>query len=135
MIHVILERTQSASSLRQLLRNPLGFVWRYGLRWRAPESGDDPLVLDSLAMGDLVHQTLDRALQTLEAEGGLASASEQLKAAAVDRAAIAVGQRWENERAVPPPVIWRRTLDEVRTLGSRALAFNEEDNVGGTLVQ
>ena len=32
-----LERVQSASSLRLLLRNPLGFVWRYGLGWRAPE--------------------------------------------------------------------------------------------------
>ena len=57
VIHAILDRTQSASSLRQLLRNPLGFVWHYGLHWRAPESGDDPLVLDALAMGDLVHQT------------------------------------------------------------------------------
>ena len=36
-----LERIQSASSLRLLLRNPLGFVWRYGLNWRAPESGDE----------------------------------------------------------------------------------------------
>ena len=57
-----------------LLRNPLGFVWHYGLRWRAPEGGDEPLVLDALAMGDLVHQTLDQALQMLEADGGLASA-------------------------------------------------------------
>ena len=38
----ILDRTQSASSLRRLLRNPLGFVWQYGLRWRAPESGAEP---------------------------------------------------------------------------------------------
>ena len=33
MLHTILDRTQSASSLRLLLRNPLGFVWRYGLGW------------------------------------------------------------------------------------------------------
>ena len=31
LIHAILDRTQSASSLRMLLRNPLGFVWHYGL--------------------------------------------------------------------------------------------------------
>ena len=60
VLRAILERTQSASSLRQLLRNPLGFVWRYGLGWRAPESRDDPLVLDALDLGDLVHQILDR---------------------------------------------------------------------------
>ena len=127
LIHAILERTQSASSLRMLLRNPLGFVWHYGLRWRAPEGGDEPLVLDALAMGDLVHQTLDQALQMLEADGGLASAVEERIAAAVDGAATEVAQLWEAERAVPPPVIWRRTLDEVCALGSRALAFRDRD--------
>ncbi|MDE0388287.1 MAG: PD-(D/E)XK nuclease family protein [Rhodospirillales bacterium] len=130
VIHAILERTQSASSLRMLLRNPLGFVWRYGLRWDAPESGDDPLVLDALAMGNLVHQTLDCALRTLEADGGLANASEKWIAAAVDVAVTEVAASWETEQALPPPVIWRRTLDEVRALGSRALAFRDEDLAG-----
>ena len=115
----ILDRTQSASSLRQLLRNPLGFVWRYGLRWRAPESGEDPLTLDALAMGDLVHRTLDQALQSLEADGGLV-------AAAVESATAEVARLWEGERAVPPSLIWRRTLDEVRALGGWALAFRDE---------
>ena len=126
----ILERTQSASSLRLLLRNPLGFVWRYGLRWREPGSGEEPLVLDALAMGDLVHRTLERALQALEADGGLASASENRIVAAVDGAATGVAASWEAEQAVPPPVIWRRTLDDVRELGRLALAFREEDLTG-----
>ena len=77
VLRAILDRTQSASSLRQLLRNPLGFVWKYGLRWQAPENNEDPLVLDALAMGDLVHMTLERALRTLEANGGLATAAEE----------------------------------------------------------
>lgn len=126
VIQAILARTQSASSLRKLLRNPLGFVWHYGLRWRAPESGDDPLVLDALAMGDLVHQTLDRALRTLEANGGLAAATGQQIASAVDGAAGEVAEIWETERPVPPRVIWRRTLDEARELSRRALAFGDE---------
>lgn len=127
VIRAILKRTQSASSLRMLLRNPLGFVWRYGLGWRAPESGEDPLVLDSLAMGDLVHQTLDRALRTLEGDGGLAGASAGRIATAMDAAATETTVSWEAERAVPPPVIWRRTLDEVRELGVRALGFRDGD--------
>ena len=122
LIHAILERTQSASSLRMLLRNPLGFVWHYGLGWRARASGDDPLVLDPLAMGNLVHHTLERALRTLEMVGGLVNASDQRIAAAVDGAAAEVAREWESDQAVPPPVIWRRTLDEVRALGNRALA-------------
>jgi hypothetical protein len=126
VIQAILARTQSASSLRKLLRNPLGFVWHYGLRWRAPESGDDPLVLDALAMGDLVHQILDRALRTLETNGGLAAATGQQVASAVDGAAGEVAEIWETERPVPPRVIWRRTLDEARELSRRALAFGDE---------
>ncbi|MCY4478328.1 MAG: PD-(D/E)XK nuclease family protein [Rhodospirillales bacterium] len=130
LIHAILERTQSANSLRMLLRNPLGFVWRYGLRWDAPESSDDPLTLDALAMGNLVHYTLDRALRTLEADGGLANASDQRIAAAVDGAAAEVAREWKSDQAVPPPVIWRRTLDEARALCSRALAFRDGDLAG-----
>ena len=127
VIKSILERTQSASSLRMLLRNPLGFVWRYGLRWRAPESGKDPLVLDPLAMGDLIHQTLDRALRTLEEDGGFAGASEKRIRSAMDAAATEIAASWEAAQAVPPPVIWRRTLDGVRELGGRALGFRDED--------
>ena len=126
VLRIILERTQSATSLRQLLRNPLGFVWRYGLHWHVPESNDDPLVLDALALGELVHMTLDRALRTLEADGGLSAAAEEQIVAAVDGATTEVAQLWETERAVPPPVIWRRTLDETRDLGSRALAFRDK---------
>ena len=127
LIHAILERTQSASSLRMLLRNPLGFVWRYGLHWDAPESGDVPLTLDALAMGNLAHQTLDRALQTLEADRGIAHASDKLIDAAIEAAVTEVAGSWEAEQALPPPVIWRRTLDEVRALGSKALAFRDGD--------
>jgi hypothetical protein len=126
VVRAILARTQSASSLRQLLRNPLGFVWHYGLRWRAPESGDDPLVLNALAMGDLVHMTLDRALRTIEANEGLAAATSQQIASAVDGASADVAEFWETERPVPPRVIWRRTLDEVCELSRRALAFGDE---------
>ena len=126
VLRAILDRTQSASSLRQLLRNPLGFVWRYGLRWRAPESGEDPLTLNALAMGNLVHRTLDRALQSLEADGGLATADEERIAATVESATAEVARLWEGERTVPPPVIWRRTLYEVCALDALALTFRDE---------
>jgi hypothetical protein len=121
----ILNRTQSASSLRQLLRNPLGFVWQYGLRWRAPETGEEPLVLDALAIGDLVHMALDRALRAIEAGGALATATADQIAAAVAAAIVDVARVWEGERAVPPRVIWRRTLDEASELGRRALVFRD----------
>lgn len=122
----ILARLQSASSLRLLLRSPLGFVWRYGMRLQMPESGTDPLVLDALAMGDLVHMTLDLALQDLEANGGLANADDAQIIAAIETAIVNVAGVWESERAVPPPVIWRRTLDDARTIARRALTYRGE---------
>lgn len=126
LLAAIANRIQSASSLRLLLRNPLGFVWKYGLGWRTPESGADPLTLDTLAFGNLVHATLDSALQMLEAGDGLHAADRDRIAAAVDSAVENVACQWEMAQAVPPRVIWRRTLDEVRTLAVRALTFRDE---------
>jgi hypothetical protein len=126
LIQAVLRRTQSASSLRQLLRNPIGFLWQYGLHWRVPESGEDPLVLNPLGMGDLVHLTLDRSLRTIESSGGLAAATPSEIASAVSQAIAEISQTWETERAVPPRVIWHRALDEARDLSHKALLFQDE---------
>ena len=127
LVGAILQRRQSASSLRLLLRNPLGFVWRYGLHWSEPDSGVEPLVLDPLAMGNLVHQTLDRALEMLEADEGLASASDERIAAAVNDAVSEVARFWEAEEALPPPVIWKRTLKAASEMSNRALACRDDE--------
>ena len=126
LVLAILDRTQSASSLRRLLRNPLSFVWVYAFGWREPQSSAEPLVLDALGIGDLVHMVLDRALRYLETGGGLASADAETVAAAVAQAAQAVAADWESERPVPPAVIWGRTLDDARELAGRALTFGDD---------
>ncbi len=125
MIAAALARTQSASSLSRLLRNPLGFVWQYAFGWRAPQSGSEPIVLDALSFGNLVHLVLDRAVQALESEGSLAAASPTAINAAVATAVREVAAQWEVEAPVPPAVIWRRTLDEARTLASLALQHRD----------
>jgi hypothetical protein len=126
LVLAILGRTQSASSLRRLLRNPLSFVWIYAFGWREPQSSAEPLVLDALGVGDLVHMVLDHALRDLEATGGLASADSSVIEAAVGRAAQAVAADWESERPVPPTVIWGRTLDDARLMAGRALSYGDE---------
>ena len=126
VIRAILDRTQSARSLQQLLQNPIGFVWRYGVKWAAPENGKDPLVLDALAMGHLVHLTLDLALRSLEAKSGLSASAPDEIFAAVEGASAHVAELWETERAVPPRMIWRRTLDQAADLSKRALTFGGE---------
>lgn len=126
LVLAILSRTQSASSLRRLLRNPLSFVWVYAFGWREPQSSAEPLVLDALGIGDLVHMVLDRALRKLETAGGLVSADLEAIEAAAAQAAQAVAADWESERPVPPSVIWGRTLDDARVIAGRALSYGDD---------
>lgn len=119
-----LDRTQSASSLRLLLRNPFGFVCQYGMQLKVPQSGTEPLILDPRNIGNLIHFVLDRALQNINVEGGLAKASENQIATAVQRAVEDTAGFWETEHPVPPAVIWRWTLDHVRTLAHIALNYD-----------
>ena len=124
-------RTQSASSLKLLLRHPLGFVWRYALGLSAPKTRTENLTLDDLEMGHLVHAVLERAVRSLEAEGGMAAAATSRIAAAVEAAATAVANDWAAEHLVPPALIWRRTLDDARHLSVAALSSNEARLRGG----
>jgi hypothetical protein len=120
-VHAALERVQSASSLAKLLRNPLGFTWTYALGIRAPESAEEALVLDARQSGILLHDTLDHAVRLLEGEGGLAIARPDQVIAAIGTAAAAVASRWQGEQAVPPLVVWRRTVEEAKQTALNAL--------------
>lgn len=120
-----IERVQSASSLSKLLRNPLGFTWRYALGLRSPETEEDPIVLDARATGSLLHEILERSVQVLEQEGGFAKADEQAICSAVERAAQRVKREWEESAPVPPTVVWRRTLVDVEELAKVALQHND----------
>lgn len=104
----------------------MGFVWRYAFGWKAPQSSAEPLVLDALGVGDLIHMVLDRALRDLEGAGGLMTADAAAIEAAVDRAAEIVAADWESERPVPPTVIWGRTLEDARLLAGRALTYGDD---------
>ena len=75
MIVRILSRTHSATSLQLLLRNPLGFVWKYAFGLKTPLIEDEPFRLDPLAFGTLTHEILDAALRSIELTFGLGRAS------------------------------------------------------------
>jgi hypothetical protein len=120
-----IERVQSASSLSKLLRNPLGFTWHYALGLRAPETEEDPIVLDARATGSLLHEVLEQSVETLEQEGGLAEADELTIDQAVKRAAEQVKSAWEDKSPVPPAVVWRRTLADVEELAKVALQHHD----------
>ncbi len=123
-----LDRQQSATSLVRLLRDPLGYLWTYGFQWRAPEETDEPLTLDGLAFGILLHEILEEAVTQLEARGmgGLAGATPHGVRQSVETAAERVASRWEEDKPVPPPAIWRRKQSEAVELALVALSDNED---------
>jgi hypothetical protein len=132
LVVVSLNRRQSATSLVKLLRDPLGYLWSYGFRWQEPDETEEPLQLDALAIGGILHATLERAVSGLELAkpGGFGTADDALIADAVGKALDAVAREWERTRPVPPPVIWQRKLHDIRTLAVAALGYREQSLAG-----
>ncbi len=118
-----LARVHSATSLKLLLRNPLGFTWHYALRWREPDMATETMSLDALQFGGLVHGMLDAALPSIEAAGGLGRATPAGLAAAIRQARIAVAAQWEAEQPIPPAILWALKLDEAEEMALTALSW------------
>ena len=121
---------QSATSLRQLIRDPSGFLWRYALHWRDGVVSDAPLSLDDRTFGDLVHLLLQRAVAALEPSPGFGHASDDQIEAALAQVAEEVLGSWPLQRPAPPPGLWRRTLDQARELALIALTLDERFSEG-----
>ncbi|WP_312183433.1 PD-(D/E)XK nuclease family protein [Massilia timonae] len=120
------ERTQSASSLRKLLRYPLGYVWQYGLGWRNPDEASEALVLDARLSGLLIHRVLQLMLQS-ESDAGL---DDRQRVEAVMRS---VQAEWEASQQVPPVQIWRRTLADAQALALTTLSTLRQRERGMSL--
>ena len=128
----ILNRVQSASSLRLLLRYPISFVWKYGLHLTAPECAIEPIILQSNAVGELIHETLELALIDIQNSGGLSLASVPEIELAIERAVSQAAQKWEVSKPTPPRLIWDLTLQDIKDVSLEALRF--EDDVEGSKV-
>jgi hypothetical protein len=127
-----LDRRQSATSLAKLLRDPLGYLWTYGFRWQEPDETEEPLQLDALAIGIILHTALERAVSELELAkpGGFGTVDDASMADSVGRALDGVAREWERTRPVPPPVIWARKLHDIRALAIAALGYREQSLAG-----
>ena len=117
-----LGRIHSATSLRRLLRDPLGFVFHYVHRWHAPVLSAEPLALPPAEAGELLHRVLETAVRRLELSGGFANASASQREGAVEAALVEVADTWEIERPIPPPVLWRAELERTGDLASSTLS-------------
>ena len=123
-IAAALAGVQSSGSLRLLVRDPLGFVWRHALGWRSPTPDLEPLELDARSFGDLVHELLRRAVDALEPTPGLTGASPEEIADAVRLASTQVQASWPPLRLTPPPLLWLHTVGAAAALALRALNFD-----------
>jgi hypothetical protein len=125
-------RPLSATSLKLLLRDPIRYVWQYALGWQQPEQADEPLSLDAMAFGNIVHNALQMAVDALEAGNGLGRASVRQIEAAIGKAVNMVAKSWEAEQPVPPPVIWKRTLQLAKEMSAKALTYPMDPFPGQT---
>lgn len=118
-------RLHSATSLRLMARDPLAFLWRYAIDMRPVALAEMPLALDRLAFGELVHELLARTIDALEPAPGLVRASRDEIEVALTGAVNHVGRQWPLERAVPPTLLWKHSLDEAARRGLRGLTIDE----------
>lgn len=126
VVKAALDGELSATSARRLLRDPLGFVWVSALRWSPPEIHTDILALDRRAFGELIHELIRRTVQNLEPAPGLARATPEEIETAMRDAGEAILSAWPSERPVPPPLLWRRTVDEGVRLALGGLLLDEQ---------
>jgi hypothetical protein len=123
-------RWDTATSLKRLARDPLGFVWRYALGMRSVPLAQRPLALDALMFGELVHELLRRTVDALEPDPGFVRASRDQIEIALSAAADQVRVEWPLERPVPPRLLWAHTLDEAVKRSLRGLTVDESFQSG-----
>jgi hypothetical protein len=126
LIAHILSQDQSATSLRKLLRDPLGFVWKYGLRFKANQIRLNPLTMDGRDFGELLHQVLAGAVKLLETDGGIAHSSQARIDGAIATSLHAAAAEWQTQRATPPATIWTRTLHDIQQLAINVISPSSE---------
>jgi hypothetical protein len=118
-------RLHSATSLKLMVRDPLGFLWRYAVGMRSIPLEQLPLALDALTFGELVHELLGRTIDALEPAPGFVRASRDEIEIALAGAVGHVAEQWPLERPVPPALLWKHSLDEAARRGLRGLTIDE----------
>lgn len=123
-IEAVFGQVQSATSLQKMIRDPLGFVWRYALGFSAPEFDDEPIIVDARVFGNVVHAILKLAVEKLNRKGGFTRAAEAVIKMEVHKARLEVGIRMEQNQPVPPTLVWSQTLDRAEDIAVRTLVFD-----------
>lgn len=129
LVHRTFSRPHSSVLLRRLLRDPLGFIWKYGLELHQPRWASRPLELEPSVFGELVHALIKQTIDLLEAGSGMMSATTEEVRSAIGDAARLIQEQWPLTRPVPPPMLWRYTLEDAVRRTNRALTAAHMDEV------
>lgn len=121
LVMAALDRPMSASTIRLLLTNPIGWLFGEVMSLREPDIEEEPFELDALAFGNLVHGVIEITVRCLEGNGGLAKAGEEEVRAAVRTAAREVAAAMELQIPVPPARVWRLTVERAIEMAEEAL--------------
>jgi hypothetical protein len=108
-----------------MLTDPLGFVWAYALGWKPPSSlsEEEPLALDNLAYGTLVHELLREATSSLESQSSFAAATPIQIKSALAEVVRRIAFEWELTKPLPPSRLWERTLTEASDVALSVLSW------------
>lgn len=120
-----LARTQSASSLRLLLRDQQAFVWSQGLGWYPKVLELRPLALDARSFGELTHEVLSLGLRGMDQAGGVQTASNSERMQAFAAAADQIAVAWPLTRAVPPGRLWLSALAAAQDMAMNAVTMDD----------
>lgn len=112
-------------ALRQLLRDPLAFVWSRALGWRASRMEPRPLELGQAAFGELVHEIIAMGVRALDTAGGIQKASNAERDEAIATAARSIEMDWPSRRAAPPGILWTGAVALAQALAQHALSVDE----------
>lgn len=116
-------KAQSATSLRLMLSDPLGYVWKYCLGFSVPDTDDGLIGMSPRLFGSLLHETLRIAVDALDGPKGpgLGSADGQAVRFQVHKAAMTVKAKMETSQPVPPKLLWKGAVAKVEELAVDAL--------------
>lgn len=116
-----LKLLQSATSLKKMLRDPIGFVWQYALGFRPADHEDEPLTVDARQFGNILHAILESVIEMTEPRGGWMKVSLNELKTFIHIARSNVARQMETDQQVPPDLIWRNTLSKAEELAFKAL--------------
>ena len=121
VLKAILSTQQSPSSLSKLAKDPLAFVWRYGLGWDEADPHPNDLILNARAWGNVIHEVLEETIASLEVVTTIAQNDDEKTRKAIEHACDTVQRRWREMGTAPTEGVWSRSIERAAAMAAWVL--------------